>query len=94
MSGWIFDEYIAHTSRSANMTSSASWPLDCLTNVPTTVISSLSSALRAHDISPSPTATPLGCSFDDGGLLADTSGPALGMLTGAGADFDSRGSRT
>ena len=62
--------------------------------MPTTVIGSLSSEAKAHDINPSPTATPRGCSNDEVGLVDDGSLVALEIRTGAGAEFDSKGSRT
>ena len=62
--------------------------------VPTTVTGSLSSECKAHDINPSPTATPRGCSNDKLGFDDDGSLFALEIRTGAGAEFDSKGSRT
>lgn len=77
------------------MTSSASWPVPSLIKVPVTVTLSLSSANKAQDIRPRPTATPIDASvvaeLDSGVAAAEEE---LEMLTGAGAEFDSSGSST
>jgi len=62
--------------------------------VPTTVTGSLSSEDKAHDINPSPTATPRGCSGDEVGFVDDGSLFVFEIRTGAGVEFDSKGSRT
>jgi hypothetical protein len=84
---------VERTSRRAKMTSSDSFPVPCVTTVPVTATLSLSPATNAQDIKPRPTATP----FDgSAGVLAvePELDAALEIFTGAGAEFDSRGSRT
>jgi hypothetical protein len=70
-------------------------------SVPATVTLSLSSANKAHDINPRPTATPrdwsevelCACVVEVAATTLEQEFE-LAIWTGAGAEFDSKGSRT